>query len=221
MNITDIKGCTILSNGVNMPYFGLGVYLVNNGKEVINVVNFALEAGYRHIDTASLYDNESGVGKAVRESAIPRSEVFVTSKVWDSDQGYDSTLRAFEKSLRLLGFDYLDLYLIHWPVHEKFKDTWKALETLYKEKSIKAIGVSNFLISQLDDLLASAEIVPMVNQVEFHPYLVQQPLIDFCVKNNIQFESWSPLMQGNIVKIDLLNQLAKKYQKTTAQIGLR
>ena len=116
MKITDIKGCTILSNGVKMPYLGLGVYQVNEGKEVINAVNFALEAGYRHIDTASLYGNESGVGKAVRESAIPRSEIFVTSKVWNSDQGYDSTLKAFDKSLRLMGFDYLDLYLIHWPV---------------------------------------------------------------------------------------------------------
>jgi diketogulonate reductase-like aldo/keto reductase len=221
MKITDIKGFTILSNGLKMPYLGLGVYQVNDGKEVINSVNFALEAGYRHIDTASLYGNESGVGKAVRESSIPRSEIFVTSKVWNSDQGYDSTLRAFDKSLKLLGFDYLDLYLVHWPVRGKFKDTWKALEKLYKEKSVKAIGVSNFLIHQLEDLFTSLEIRPMVNQVEFHPYLVQQPLIDFCVKNNIQFESWSPLMQGNITKVDLLNKLAEKYQKTTAQIVLR
>jgi diketogulonate reductase-like aldo/keto reductase len=221
MKITDLKGFTILSNGLKMPYLGLGVYQVNDGKEVINSVNFALEAGYRHIDTASLYGNESGVGKAVKESSIPRSEIFVTSKVWNNDQGYDSTLRAFDKSLRLLGFDYLDLYLVHWPVRGKFKDTWKALEKLYNEKSVKAIGISNFLIHQLEDLLTSAEIKPMVNQVEFHPYLVQQPLIDFCVKNNIQFESWSPLMQGNITKVDLLNNLAEIYQKTTAQVVLR
>jgi diketogulonate reductase-like aldo/keto reductase len=221
MKITDIKGFTVLSNGIKMPYLGLGVYQVNDGKEVINSVNFSLEAGYRHIDTASLYGNEKGVGKAVGESAIPRSEIFVTSKVWNSDQGYDSTLRAFDKSLKLMGFDYLDLYLVHWPVRGKFKDTWKALEKLYKEKAIKAIGVSNFLNSQLTDLLTTVEIAPMVNQVEFHPYLVQQPLIDFCVKNNIQYESWSPLMQGNIIKVDLLNNLAKKYQKTAAQIVLR
>ncbi len=221
MKITDINGFAILSNGIKIPYLGLGVYQVNDGKEVINAVNFALETGYRHIDTASLYDNESGVGKAVRESTIPRSEIFVTSKVWNSDHGYDSTLRAFDKSIKLMGFDYLDLYLVHWPVRGKFKDTWKALEKLYKEKSVKAIGVSNFLIHQLNDLLSTAEISPMVNQVEFHPYLVQQPLIDFCFKNNIQFESWSPLMQGNITKVYLLNVLAEKYHKTAAQIVLR
>ena len=219
--ITDLQGTFTLHNGVEMPYFGLGVYLSEDGQEVINAVKWALEAGYRHIDTASVYNNEEGVGKGIRESGAQRKEVFLVSKVWNSDQGYDSTLKAFDDSLDRLQVDYLDLYLVHWPVNGKYKDTWRALEKLYRDGRVRAIGVSNFLQHHLEDLLQSAEIVPMVNQMEFHPYLVQQDLIDFCNKNTIQYEAWSPLMQGHIFEMEEFKQLAEKYGKTIAQIVLR
>ncbi|WP_372974978.1 aldo/keto reductase [Muriicola sp.] len=220
-HITDIKGGFTLNNGVKMPYFGLGVYLSKEGQEVINAVKWALEEGYRHIDTAAIYENEAGVGEGIRESGVPREEVFLVSKVWNSDQGYDSAIKAFEASLERLGTDYLDLYLIHWPVKGKYRETWRALETLYNEKRVKAIGVSNFLSHHLEDLLDQASIVPMVNQMEFHPYLVQKDLLGFCKEKDIQYEAWSPLMQGNVFEVELLKELAKKYQKSIAQIVLR
>ena len=219
--ITDLQGSFELDNGVEMPYFGLGVYQSEDGSEVINAVKVALNHGYRHIDTAAIYHNEEGVGTGIRESNVDRKEVFLTSKVWNNDQGYDATLKAFDASLDRLGTDYLDLYLVHWPKGEISKDTWKALEKLYKEKRVRAIGVSNFLQHHLEDLLKSAEIVPMVNQMEFHPYLVQQDLIDFCNSKGIQYEAWSPLMQGNIFDLDIMKDLASKYNKTIAQIVLR
>lgn len=221
MKITDIKGTVTLSNNVKMPYFGLGVFLVNEGSEVIDSVEYALEVGYRHIDTAALYGNEKGVGEAVRNSGINRSEIFVTSKVWNSDQGYEKTLKAFNESMNKLGFDYLDLYLVHWPVKEKYNETWRALEKIYREGKVRAIGVSNFLQHHLEYLLQTAEIVPMVNQMEFHPYLIQQDLIDYCRSKHVQYEAWSPLMQGKILDNVTINQLAKKYGKTPAQIILR
>nr|WP_288932292.1 aldo/keto reductase [uncultured Allomuricauda sp.] len=219
--ITDLQGSFELHNGVQMPYFGLGVYLSKDGSEVINAVKEALNHGYRHIDTASIYDNEEGVGKGIQESNVNRKDVFLVSKVWNTDQGYDATLKAFDASLERLGTDYLDLYLIHWPKGELSKETWKALEKLYKEKRVRAIGVSNFLQHHLEDLLTSTEIVPMVNQMEFHPYLVQQDLIDFCNSKGIQYEAWSPMMQGNIFDLDIMKDLAAKYNKTIAQIVLR
>jgi diketogulonate reductase-like aldo/keto reductase len=221
MKISDIRGTSELHNGVHMPYFGLGVFLVDDGDEVIQAAKDALAAGYIHIDTASLYRNERGVGQAVASSGVPRKEIFVTSKVWNSNQGYDGTLRAFEKSLKLLGFDYLDLYLVHWPVKGKYIETWKALEHLYAEGRVRAIGVSNFLRHHLEDLLAHCETVPMVNQMEFHPRLVQQKLIDYCSSHKIQYEAWSPLMQGKIFNIHELQVLASKYGKNVAQIVLR
>jgi len=219
--ITDLQGSFELHNGVQMPYFGLGVYQSEDGSEVINAVKAALNHGYRHIDTAAIYDNEEGVGTGIRESTVDRKDVFLTSKVWNTDQGYDTTLKAFDASLERLGTDYLDLYLVHWPKGEISKETWKALEKLYKEKRVRAIGVSNFLQHHLEDLLTSAEIVPMVNQMEFHPFLVQQDLIDFCNSKGIQYEAWSPLMQGNIFDLDVMTELASKYKKTIAQIVLR
>jgi len=221
MKLTDIKGTAKLSNGVEMPYLGLGVYLSKEGSEVINACKYAIEAGYRHIDTASLYDNEKGVGIAIKECGVPRKEIFITSKVWNNDQGFDSTLRAFDDTLKKLDTDYLDLYLIHWPVKDKYKETWRALETLYKGGRVKAIGVSNFLVHHLEDLLTSVEIKPMVNQVEFHPYVVQQLLLDFCASHHIQSEAWSPLMQGKIFNVRRIKELAIKYNKTEAQIVLR
>ena len=206
---------------MEMPYFGLGVYLSEDGKEVTNAVKWALQDGYRHIDTASIYGNEEGVGVGIRESGVERKDIFVVSKVWNSDQGYESTIKAYESSLKRLNLDYLDLYLVHWPVKGKYKETWRAMEYLYKHKGLRAIGVSNFMQHHLEDLLTSAEIVPMVNQMEFHPYLVQQDLIDFCNKNTIQYEAWSPLMQGHIFELDVMKGLAAKYNKTIAQIVLR
>ena len=203
------------------PYFGLGVYLSEDGREVINAIKWSLEAGYRHIDTASIYNNEIGVGAGIKESDVPREDIFVVSKVWNSDQGYDNTLKAFDKSLKRLDLDYLDLYLVHWPVTGKYKDTWKALEYLYEQKLVRAIGVSNFMQHHLEDLLNTANTVPMVNQMEFHPYLVQQNLLDFCAAKNIQYEAWSPMMQGRIFGIDAFKELAANYNKTIAQIVLR
>ncbi|MAU14766.1 MAG: aldo/keto reductase [Muricauda sp.] len=219
--ITDLQGSFELHNGVQMPYLGLGVYQSENGSEVINAVKTALNHGYRHIDTAAFYHNEEGVGVGIKESNVDRKDVFLVSKVWNTDQGYDSTLKAFDASLKRLGTEYLDLYLIHWPKGELSKETWKALERLYKEKRVRAIGVSNFLQHHLEDLLTSAEIVPMVNQMEFHPYLVQQDLIDYCNAKSIQYEAWSPLMQGNIFDLDIMKDVASKYNKTIAQIVLR
>ncbi len=219
--ITDLQGTFTLNNGVKMPYFGLGVYLSEDGQEVINAVKWALDEGYRHIDTASIYKNEEGVGQGIAESTVDRENVFVVSKVWNSDQGYEHTLKAFNDSLNRLGLDYLDLYLIHWPVAGKYKETWRALEHLYHQKKVRAIGVSNFMQHHLEDLLKDAEVVPMVNQMEFHPFLVQQDLIDFCNEKGIQYEAWSPMMQGRVFKMEEFKQLADKYGKSIAQIVLR
>ncbi len=219
--ITDIQGTFTLHNGVQMPYFGLGVYLSKDGQEVVNAVKWALDTGYRHIDTAAIYKNEEGVGLGIAESKVKREAIFVVSKVWNADQGYDSTLKAFEASLKRLNLDYLDLYLVHWPVAGKYKDTWRAMEYLYDQKKVRAIGVSNFMQHHLEDLLTDAKVVPMVNQMEFHPYLVQQSLVDFCTRNGIQYEAWSPMMQGNIFSVPTFIELAKKYNKSVAQIVLR
>ncbi|KEQ26667.1 aldo/keto reductase [Paenibacillus tyrfis] len=211
---------TVLNNGVHMPWLGLGVWKTKEGDEVVQAVQHALEAGYRSIDTAAVYGNEAGVGQAIQASGIPRDQLFVTTKVWNADQGYDSTLRAFEESRRKLQLEVIDLYLIHWPVKGKYKETWKALEKLYKDGLVRAIGVSNFKVHHLEDLLQDSEIVPAVNQVEFHPLLIQQELRTFCKEHKIQLEAWSPLMQGNL-DLPLLSELANKYGKTPAQIILR
>lgn len=211
---------TVLNNGVRMPWLGLGVWKTKEGDEVVQAVQHALEAGYRSIDTAAVYGNEAGVGQAIQASSIPRDQLFVTTKVWNADQGYDSTLRAFEESRRKLQLEVIDLYLIHWPGKDKYKETWKALEKLYKDGLVRAIGVSNFKVHHLEDLLQDSEIVPAVNQVEFHPLLIQQELRTFCKEHKIQLEAWSPLMQGNL-DLPLLSELAGKYGKTPAQIILR
>ncbi|MGG3804962.1 aldo/keto reductase [Metabacillus fastidiosus] len=219
--IKSLHDTTTLHNGVKMPWFGLGVYKVEDGQEVINSVKSAIKAGYRSIDTAAIYKNEEGVGQAVKEAGIPREQLFITSKVWNSDQGYESTIAAFHESLKKLDLDYLDLYLIHWPVKETYKETWKAMETLYKEGKVKAIGVSNFHIHHLEDLMEEAEIIPMVNQVEYHPRLTQKELLSFCQNNNIQLEAWSPLARGRFFDDPILIELSQKYEKTAAQIILR
>nr|WP_281252274.1 aldo/keto reductase [Sediminibacillus massiliensis] len=218
---TSLQDTTTLHNGVKMPWFGLGVFKVEEGDEVIQSVKAAIANGYKSIDTAAAYQNEEGVGQAIKESGIAREDLFVTSKVWNADQGYDSTIEAFETSLNKLGLEYLDLYLIHWPVEGKYKDTWKAMEKLYKDGRIKAIGVSNFHVHHLEDLLQDAEIKPMVNQVEFHPHLAQKELRDFCKKQDIQLEAWSPLKQGQLLEDPVINEIAEKHSKSAAQVILR
>ncbi|KDE48947.1 glyoxal reductase [Geobacillus sp. CAMR12739] len=219
--MNGLQDCATLHNGVKMPWVGLGVYKVKEGEEVRSAVRTALEIGYRHVDTAAFYENEEGVGQAIRESGIPREQVFVTTKVWNTDQGYETTLKAFDKSLKKLGFDYVDLYLVHWPVKGKYKETYKALEKLYKDGYVRAIGVSNFQIHHLQDVMADCEIKPMVNQVEYHPRLTQKELLTFCRENGIQLEAWSPLMRGEILSEPTIVDIGRKYGKTPAQVVLR
>lgn len=216
--ISDISGTVALNNGVEMPYLGLGVM---NVEGLVDAIGWAVEAGYRLFDTASIYGNEAEVGEGIRASGIPREDVFVTSKVWNTDQGYESALSALERSLDRLGFEYLDLYLIHWPVAGKYKQTWKALEKLYADGRVRAIGVSNFLRPHLEELLSDAEIRPTVDQLEFHPRLAQQPLLDFCIESGIQYQAWSPLMAGRVVEVEEIRELAERYERTEAQIVLR
>ncbi|RUL50351.1 aldo/keto reductase [Lysinibacillus antri] len=223
--IKNLQDTTTLNNGVKMPWFGLGVFKVKEGPELVNAVKTAIKHGYRSVDTAAIYGNEEGVGKGIKEgveeSGISREELFVTSKVWNTDLGYESTIAAYEKSIEKLGLEYLDLYLIHWPVEGKYKDAWRALETLYKEGRVKAIGVSNFQIHHLKDLMKEAEIKPMINQVEYHPKLTQKELQVFCRENDIQLEAWSPLMQGQLLDNEVLKEIANKHNKTVAQVILR
>ncbi|WP_028390041.1 aldo/keto reductase [Bacillus cihuensis] len=223
--IKNIQDTTNLHNGVKMPWFGIGVFKVEEGPELVNAVKLAIKHGYRSIDTAAIYENEEGVGQAIREGIIetniPREELFITSKVWNSDLGYESTIAAYETSLKKLGLEYLDLYLIHWPVEGKYKEAWHALETLYKEGRVKAIGVSNFQVHHLEDLMNDAEIKPMVNQVEYHPRLTQKEIQAFCQEHGIQLEAWSPLMQGQLLDNLVLQEIANKYSRTIAQVILR
>lgn len=204
-----------------MPRLGLGVYQSPIGEKTLRSVRYALNVGYRHIDTASLYGNEGDVGKAVQESEIPREEIFITTKVWNTDQGYDTTLRACERSLRRLGVPYIDLYLIHWPVEGMGKDTWKAMIQLLRSGKARAIGVSNYDVYQLQEILENFDVAPSVNQVEFHPFLFQEQLLQFCTDNNIQLEAYSPLTRGNKLNHPSLIALEEKYGKTSAQILIR
>ncbi|MCP5101043.1 MAG: aldo/keto reductase [Chloroflexi bacterium] len=216
-----ITECVTLNNGLQMPLLGLGVFQSLDGQEVENAIRWALAAGYRSIDTAAMYNNEVGVGRAVTDSDVPRDEIFVTTKVWNRDQGYDSTLKAFDMSMRKLGLETLDLYLVHWPVAGKYKETWRALESLYESGRVKAIGVSNFLVSHLEDLLHDATVVPMVNQIEFHPYLQSPELVQLCQEKGIVVEAWSPIMKGRVMDVPELVQLGETYGKTAVQITLK
>jgi methylglyoxal/glyoxal reductase len=210
-----------LHNGIEIPYVGLGVYKMEEHDEAVKAIKKAIDIGYRSIDTASFYDNEESVGQAVRESGIRREDLFITSKVWNTDQGYESTLKSFEKSLKRLDMDYLDLYLIHWPVADHYKDTWKAFERLYDEGLIKAIGVSNFKQHHLEELMKNSNEKPVINQIELHPRLSQQPLRDYCRENEIAVEAWSPIARGRLLNEPVLNHIAGKYNKTAAQVILR
>jgi diketogulonate reductase-like aldo/keto reductase len=218
--IAHLQDTIELNNGVRMPGFGLGVFRVPEGDDVYQAVRTAISAGYRLIDTAAAYDNERGVGRAVLDSGVPRNELFITSKLWNKEQGYESALQAYAASLQRLGLDYLDLYLIHWPVKGKYVDSWKALCKLYEDKKVRAIGVSNFQIHHLKDILAETSIVPAVNQVELHPLLSQLELRSFCCEKGIQMEAWSPIMKGNL-DIPLLIEIGKRHGKSPAQVVLR
>ena len=210
-----------LNNGVEMPILGLGTWQLNDGKEAERAILYALRTGYRLIDTAEIYGNEGSVGKALYKSGIPREEVFITTKLWNSDHGYKSAIAACEGSLKRLELSYIDLYLIHWPVTSLRNETWKAMETLLDEGKCRAIGVSNYMIWHLEELLDSSSTIPAVNQVEFSPYLYQKDLLEFCCAYGIQLEAYSPLARGLKLSDPKLVAMARKYHKSTAQILIR
>ncbi|NLC65667.1 MAG: aldo/keto reductase [Clostridium sp.] len=211
-----------LNNGLDIPAQGYGVFRIKDGKDVYNAVLEALNAGYRLIDTAYIYDNEAGVGRAIKDSDVPREEIFVTTKVWNSDQGYDKTIKAFHDSLERMQLDYIDLYLVHWPGEDKYIDTYKALEKLYDDGLAKSIGVCNFEIHHLENLMKNTKIVPAINQIEIHPLISQKETIKFCKDNDIQVEAWGPLMQGKQeLDIKQIEDIGYKYGKTAAQVILR
>lgn len=217
----NIHSTKQLANGIEMPRLGLGVYKMTEADIAIQAITAALDYGYRHIDTASLYANEKEVGDAIRASNVPRKDIFITTKVWNTDQGYDQTLRAFEKSLELLGMDYVDLYLTHWPVKETFVDTYRAIERLYDEKLIRATGVANHHAHHLEAIAAKANIKPMVNQIECHPRLTQFDLREYCEEQGIAITSWSPLARGRILEEPTLKRISTKHSKSTAQTIIR
>ena len=219
-NLT-LQSTVRLNNDVRMPFLGLGVYQSPPGRVTRNAVNFALRVGYRHVDTARIYGNEADVGEAVRESGVPRGDLFIATKLWNSDQGYDSTLRACEASLKRLGLDYLDLYLVHFPVPDVRKESWRAMETLLKKGRCRAIGVSNFTIRHLEELIEESHVIPSVNQVELHPFLYQKELLKYCQDRGIQVEAYSPLARGERLQDPRIASLATKYSKSPAQLMVR
>ncbi len=219
-NKIDINTKVKLNNGFEIPILGLGIWQVHSrGAE--EIVLCALRAGYRLIDTAEIYGNEEDVGKALHKSGIPRKEIFVTTKLWNSDHGYTPTIAACERSLKRLGLSYIDLYLIHWPVQNLRNETWKAMEKLLEEEKCRAIGVSNYMIWHLQELLNNSSAIPAVNQVEFSPYLYQRDLLEFCCSHEIQLEAYSPLTKGRKLSDPKLVSLAIKYSKNPAQILIR
>ena len=214
--------CT-LNNGVKIPFIGLGVFRSPAGDVTRSAVHHALQAGYRHIDTAKIYANEQDVGRAIAESDVPREEIFVTTKLANADQGYDSTLRAIDENLNKLQMDYVDLYLEHWPVEGRRLESWKAMEKILTDGKVKAIGVSNFMKRHIEELLDNSDIVPVINQIELSPFncLFRKDTIDFCLENNIAIEAYSPLTKARKLDDPNLVEIAVKYHKTTAQILIR
>ncbi len=217
----DIHTGIPLNNETSIPILGLGVFQTPRGQVAEDAVTIALDAGYRHIDTASMYGNEESVGRAILNSGISRRDIWVTTKLWNSDQGYERSIEAFKESLERLNLDYIDLFLIHWPVKELRAESWKALEHLYDQDVCRAIGVSNYMIRHLEELLDSCEVVPAVNQVEFSPFLYQRDLLDFCNEKGIQLEAYSPLTKGERLNDDTLKAIASEYERTAAQILIR
>lgn len=218
--ITDITATVRLANGVQMPRLGLGTYKSAEGGDVERSVAAALELGYRSIDTASLYGNERGIAQAIAASGVPRTEIFIASKVWNDEQGYEGTLAACERSLRRLDTNYLDLYLIHWPRTES-AETWRAMERLLKEGSVRAIGVCNHLEHHIESLLRTGTVAPMVNQYEFHPWLQQRSLRSYCEANGVVVEAWAPLMKGRVGEIAEMVAIGQRHAKSPAQVALR
>lgn len=216
-----ITSCVTLNNGVEMPWFGLGVYQTPPGEITEQAVACALEAGYRHIDTAQVYKNEESVGRALRESGIPREEVFITTKLWNADHGFEETKRACRKSLERLGLEYVDLYLIHWPVEKLRRDSWRAFEDLHLEGLCRAIGVSNYTLRHLEEMEHYAQVLPAVNQVEFSPFLYQQELLEWCRAHDIVLEGYSPLTKGMRLNDPVLSTIAADHEKTPAQVLIR
>ena len=216
-----IESVAELNNGVRIPRLGLGVYQSAPGQITKKAVGYALKVGYRHIDTARIYGNEADVGKAILDSGIKREDIFVTTKLWNGDQGYESALKACDDSLKKLGLKYLDLYLIHWPVQNTREESWKALVKLQKNGKCRSIGVSNYTIRHLTELAEQSDIVPTVNQVEFSPFLYQKQLLDHCEKHKIQLEAYSPLTQGEKLNQSVVQGIAKKRGKTPAQVLIR
>ena len=210
-----------LNNGVEMPILGLGTWQIHGTEGTEKAIFYALDVGYRLIDTADCYGNEETIGLALRKSRIPREEVFITTKLWNSDHGYNSAIAACERSLKRLGLSYIDLYLIHWPVKDLRSETWRAMETLLNEEKCRAIGVSNYMIWHLEELLGSSSTIPAVNQVEFNPYLYQKDLLEFCRYQKIQVEAYSPLAKGLKFGDPRLVSIARKYSKSPAQILIR
>lgn len=212
-----------LSNGVRMPAVGFGTWEVSPDDTAEKVVGMALRAGYRHIDTAKIYGNEAGVGRAIRASGIPREEIFVTTKLWNDDHGYDAAMKAIDASLGRLGLDYVDLYLIHWPQSDARDEAWRALTDIYEEGKAKAVGVSNYTIRHLEELLGSGDLAPMVNQVEFHPFILteQKDLLTFCKSKGIQIEAYSPLSRHAGMPVPEIQKIADTLQVSPAQVILR
>ncbi len=210
-----------LSSGARIPQVGLGVFQTPPGTRTHDAVLGALRAGYRHIDTARIYNNEADVGIAVRESGIPREQIFVTTKLWNDDHGYDSALRAFDASLERLGFDYVDLYLIHWPLPGKRLDSWRALETLFADKRARSVGVSNYLVNHLEELFAHAKVVPAVNQIELSPFLQRRETTALCHQRGIVVESYSPLTRGERLDHPVVREIAKETGRSSAQVLVR
>jgi methylglyoxal/glyoxal reductase len=221
MGVKNIR----LNNGIEMPQIGYGVFRVDEGKDLEEAVVTAIRSGYRSIDTAAIYGNEQSVGngirKAIEEGLVSRKELFVTSKLWNNHGSYDETITDYEETLERMGLDYLDLYLIHWPGKDKYLQPWKALEHLYQEGKVKSIGVSNFQVYHLEDLLKNAEVIPVINQIEFHPKLTQTEVREYCQQHNIQVEAWSPLMNAELLNNDLVKEIATKHDKSAAQVILK
>jgi methylglyoxal/glyoxal reductase len=214
-----IEETVTLNNGVKMPRIGLGVY--KSGNDTLQAVKWALEAGYRMIDTAAYYQNEALVGQAIRESGIPREQIFITTKMWNTAQRDNKQEQAFKESLQLLDISYIDLYLIHWPVPGKFTDTWKYMEDFYASGKVRAVGVSNFLVHHIEELLTSSGTIPAVNQFECHPFLTRNELRSYCASKGIVVEAWSPLGRGAVLESRTLQEIAKKHRRTPAQITIR
>ena len=221
IELTSLADTVEIAPGVRMNRLGLGTYRAEEGPDVEGEVRYGLSLGYRTIDTAALYGNEDSVGLVVRESALAREDVFVTTKLWNADQGYDSARRAFDASLSQLGFDYVDLYLVHWPVAGKMRDTWRALEEIHASGRARAIGVCNFLRHHLEQLATLATVPPAVDQFEHHPQLQQPDLVAYCFANGITVQAWAPIMRGRVLLIPELVQIAQAHGKTPAQVAIR